>query len=264
MAVGVKTETVPVDRVDIAEENVRFEDEYEQDAELMKNIRRQGVLQDIVGRWEGDRFKVILGRRRFYALRDLGMKEIRVRVADLQGYEAVSASLSENIVKRDIDPVLRAKAIRRLVEMNPRGLAGVSRDLGIPKSSLSQWTKILELDPSLLEHVRRGNVTYTNALKIAQANVSPGEQQMTAELLDREGPDVLKELMRETGAEKRGAPRGLLTVRFNFSPKDPNEKTYYDLIQSEGTRLGVDPGAYAKGIVVDRLKAILRERAKSR
>ena len=62
----------------------------------------------------------------------------------------------------------------------------------------------------------------------------------------------------------RGVPRGLLTVRFNFSPKDPNEKRYYGLIHSEATRLGVDPGAYAKGIVVDRLKAILRERAKSR
>ena len=122
--------------MDIAEENVRYEDEVRDNPELQENIRSQGLLQDIIARRDGDRYKVIIGRDRFYALKALGEKEIPVRVTDIEGYQAIIASFSENVFKRELNTVLRAKALKKLVEMNPKGLTGVSRDMGISKPTL--------------------------------------------------------------------------------------------------------------------------------
>ena len=118
MAVELRDEVIPIEKAEIAEENVRFEDEVVVDRALQRNIRSQGLFHDVVGRWDGDRFKIIIGRNRFHALKALGAKEIKAKVTTLEGYEAIIASLSENVFKRELNMVLRVKALKKLVEMD--------------------------------------------------------------------------------------------------------------------------------------------------
>lgn len=255
--------TVPLDDVDIAEENIRFEGP-EPGTELRKNIEKVGLLQDVFPGYRGEdgRVKLVVGRSRFLVLKQLGHVDIKVRLSDgYKGYEGLKASFSENIVRNDMDPVTRALAVNRLVEAHPKGITALARDLGIPRSSLSEWVSILRLDPSLLELLRDGRIPFETGRKIAVASVPLDKQRMVAEMIQMHGASVslVRQLLRDVGAERRGAPPGLLTIRFNFNPGEAIEKRYYDLIQTEATRLGVEPGGYVKGIVQDHLKGILKE-----
>lgn len=255
---------VPVGEVDIAPENVRYEGDAEASPELMKNIGRMGLLQDIVGyRGDDGRVKVVIGRDRFHALKSLGRETVPVRIREeLKGYDGRKASFSENIARSDMDPVSRAMAVRELVESSDKSLRAVGRDVGIPVSSMSEWMSILELDPQILEQVRKGSISFHSARKLVLAGIAPEKQQMVAAKVAVHGGDVVKELLREIGAETRGAPAGLLTIRFNFNPKEDIEQRYYDIFRSEAVRLGVEPGAVMKGIAIDWAKTKLKEDAK--
>jgi len=72
------------------------------------------------------------------------------------------------VLRKDLDPISRAKALKKLVETNPRGITGVAKELGIPKSTLSEFLKVLELSPQLQEKVSKGVVPFRYALEVAR------------------------------------------------------------------------------------------------
>lgn len=262
MSTEVTIAMVPVDKVGVAPENVRVEGREEANPELERNIAKIGLLQDIVGYWKGERFLVVIGRDRFLSLKKLGRDTVPVKVRpELRGYEGRKASFSENIARSDMDPVSRAKSVQEMIEESSKSLSAVARDLGVSKGTLSEWRAILQLDPKLLEHVEAGRVSYRVAREIVRRGVSLDKQRLAAELLETPGYDV-KTLLKAAGIETRGAPAGLLTIRFNFNPQEDIEQKYYDIVQSEATRLGVDPGGLIKGVVIEWAKPKLREQLK--
>ncbi len=96
-----------------------------------------------------------------------------------------------------------------------------------------------------------------DALQITRKVPQP-QQPLIAEMVEKHGAGFLDEAMREAGVERRGAKKGTLAIRFTFTEE---EKKIHDFAVKKATSLGVKPGDYVKGIVLDALK---REMAKSR
>ncbi|NIN53639.1 MAG: ParB/RepB/Spo0J family partition protein [Nitrososphaeria archaeon] len=249
------SEEIPVELVDVAPENMNFGEESRENSELRQNIKRVGQLQNVVVREEDGRYLVLIGKERLKAAKEAGLKTIAAKVVDTKGYEAMLMSASENIHRKNVDPVVRAKHIKRMVEESGKSLRGVARDLKVPVSVLSEYLKILELDESLQRLISEGKLSYKVGVKIARAGNPPEEQKRLAEAIEHgESMDDLSKFFK---IERRGAPRGLHVLRFTWGD---DERQFEEHIRSEALRLGVKPGDYAKGM----LKEAIKERLKNK
>jgi len=261
----LKVEFIPVEKIYVSPLNVRAEDDFgdaEEDKALMSNVRRSDIKQLITVRPDGNgKYEVILGRRRFLAIKD-AVKEIPCIVRDdWDDREAVKASLIENlgVLRKDLDPITRAKALKKLLDMKPntRGaLSSLARELGLPKQTLSDFLKVLNLTPEMQEKVATGTVTFRDALKVART-LSEQEQKALAEEAER-GPEAFKSALERMleGKGKRGAPPGLLAVRVIFDPESMEERTYFERLSRYCESKGLKISEYVKNLLIEHIRSL--------
>lgn len=84
--------------------------------ELAESIRALGVLQPIVVRPDGDRFRIIAGHRRYEACKLIGLAQMPAIVREASEHEAVEQALIENVQREDINPIEEAQCYRRLMD----------------------------------------------------------------------------------------------------------------------------------------------------
>lgn len=216
----MKIENIPVEKLYVSNFNVRFGHEFgdEEDQELVKNVESLGILQPIVVRPNGDNYEVFIGRRRFLSVKRAGQSEINCVVTELNDEEALDASISENVFRKNVDPVTLGKWIKKRLEVGDISLSEYARKIGKPKSTLSEWVRMNDLTQDLQLEVQNGSVPFIYALKVARMNLTE-DQEIKLALESREnGFDAFKSSVDRiiAGKEKRGAPKGLQVVRINF------------------------------------------------
>lgn len=257
---NVRIETIPVKKMFVSDLNVRAEEEFgeaPEDEALRANVRKEGVKQPITVRSKGERYEVILGRRRFLSIKDR-VKEIPCVVRDeWDDREALKASLIENWpeFQKTLDPITRAEALNRLISMSTKDMQGVAREMKIPKSSMSEYLKVLELNPKMQEQVAAGVVPFRDAVAVARLKLGDELQDSLAEVVVSKGLEAFRnEVERLKFGRKRGAPPGLLVVRLVFDPRSREEKAYYETLVklSEGKQMNV--AEYCKSVLVEPLK----------
>lgn len=84
--------------------------------QLADSIKATGLLQPIAVRKRGETFQIISGERRWRAAQFAGLEEIPSVIKDVSDAELMMQSLIENVHRKDLEPVEKA-----------RGLAGVYR-----------------------------------------------------------------------------------------------------------------------------------------
>lgn len=90
-------------------------------SELADNIRKQGLLQPITVRLIGDgtpdqHYEIVCGERRYRACKKLDIFEMPVIIREMTDDEAFDAMITENLQRRDVDPIEEAVAFRLLQE----------------------------------------------------------------------------------------------------------------------------------------------------
>jgi ParB family chromosome partitioning protein len=120
-------------------------------ASLAESIRRQGVLQPLVVRpWEG-RFQLIAGERRLRAARKAGLREVPVVVRDASDRQMLALALIENVQRSDLGPIEKARGIRRLTEEFGLTQEEAGRELGMSRSAVANFQRLLELPVEVRE-----------------------------------------------------------------------------------------------------------------
>ena len=107
------TEMLPISKLVKDPMNMRFDDEPDEefDAAFIANIKEQGVLQDILVRpLPNGTDGVVIGWERATAAKKAGFTEIKGDRREMTDEEAVLASLSENLMRKDLSVLGRAKA----------------------------------------------------------------------------------------------------------------------------------------------------------
>lgn len=139
-------------------------------AELVESIRTRGVLQPpLVRESRGkERYTIVIGHRRVRAAREAGFVEITVCV--LPWVEAVDdfpLALIENLHRKDLNPIERAKGYQRLVDT---GLSTheISRLIGIAQTSVWDSLQLLGLPQSVQKSVSERTLGVTAAQSIAR------------------------------------------------------------------------------------------------
>lgn len=245
----VKIRNIPLKLIDIADENVRKDHPFGVDTrdQLIKDhLSKFELLQPVVVRFDNvsKRYKLLIGRRRFLSLSAKGSREIPAVVTELEGAEAEAASLFENLIRKDLSPLEKARMVKKLVDSTDSGITGVSRKYGLSKSTVSEWLSILTLAQPLQQAIESGEITLYEAIQIARKPKAIQEK-----LVNAVSDGKLQEVMIKTGV-KRGAPKGLLTVRLVFNPKKKFDKKLWDQLNAKATQNGLDVTDYVKNLLV--------------
>lgn len=131
--------------------------------ELMASISASGMLQPIMVRRSRAGYEIIAGHRRFEALRRLGLETIPGIVREMSDSGMLEMSLLENIQRKDLDSVEKARAFERLETEFSLTHAEIGRRLGMNRSTVSNYIRLLELPAEVLAHVSRGTLTMGHA-----------------------------------------------------------------------------------------------------
>lgn len=244
----MKIKNIPLNLIDIANENVRKNLSFGKDSEddlIKSHLSKFELLQPVVVRFDNQskRYKLLIGRRRYLALSNKGEKEIPAVISDLEGAEAEAASLFENLVRKDLSPLEKARMVKKLVDSTKSGITGVSIRYGLPKSTISEWLSILTLPEQLQEKIEKGEITSYEAIQIARKPKDIQEKLIASVKLD-----TLQEEMVKLGV-KRGAPRGLLTVRLVFNPSKKKDKQLWNMLEEQSKQNGLEITDYVKTIL---------------
>ena len=88
--------------------------------ELKKSIKNYGLIEPLVVRpINKDKYEVICGMRRYYALQDLGIKEIECSVKNIDDTKAIDLAFMENLQREDLTPIEEAKMFLTRLRMFP-------------------------------------------------------------------------------------------------------------------------------------------------
>jgi ParB family chromosome partitioning protein len=248
----LKVKNIPVELIDVAEENVRKDHPFGKDGsdQLMKeHLNKFDLLQPVVVRFDDEsrRYKLLIGRRRFFALSAKGAKEVPAVITELEGAEAEAASLFENLIRKDLSPLEKARMVKKLVDSTKGGITGVSTKYGLPKSTISEWLSILTLPDELQEQVSKGEITSYEAIRIAR------RPQIHDRLVAAAARSQLQEEMEAAGV-KRGAPKGLLTVRLVFDPRKKSDIRIWERLNEKAKQNGLEVTDYVRNVVAKHVR----------
>ncbi len=214
---------IPLDKIRISAHNVRAEEFFgdEEDKSFVENVGSYGVMSPIIVRPVGDMYDVYSGRRRFLAAKESGLTEIDCIVKEVPDDEALDISLIENIHRKNLDPVTIGRALKRRIDSTGIGQNIYARKLGISKSSMSEYLKMIDLSPDMQTEVQAGKVTFREALKVVRMKLPLEKERSLAKEAREGGSDSFKSSLERITAdqEKRGAPKGLLITRINWGFK---------------------------------------------
>ncbi len=199
--------TVKLSDIDVDPYQPRKTFETQSLEQLSRSILEHGVLQPIVLMPNGiGRYTIIAGERRFRAARMAGLTEIPAIVKDVSTQSAKEIALIENLQREDLDPVEVALGYKSLMESFNLTQDEISKKLSIPRSSIANSLRILNLPQAILQMVKENKISLGHAKVIL--SVTDEEKQM--------------ELARQT-AEKQLSVRQceLLAKQLQKAPKQP-------------------------------------------
>lgn len=125
--------------------------------ELAESIKNLGIVQPItVRKIENDKFQLIAGERRLRASNKIGLKTIPSFIKNSSDEEMLEIALVENIQRKDLDPIEIALSIKRLIDELSLTQEQLSRKLGKKRSTISNYVRLLKLDPIIQTGIRDG------------------------------------------------------------------------------------------------------------
>lgn len=175
--------------------------------ELAASIREQGLIQPIVVRKSGDGYQIVAGERRFRAYQQLGKETIPAVVREVDDRAMLEVALVENLQRKDLNPMEKAQAFKALIDRFRLTHEAVSTRLGLDRSTVTNFLRLLDLPEMIRDAVSRGTISMGHA-RCLVGLASPGEQLVLAKRIEREGMSVrkLEKLVQNLKAPARDVP----------------------------------------------------------
>jgi ParB family transcriptional regulator, chromosome partitioning protein len=166
--------------------------------ELTQSIRESGVLQPILARRVGQSLQIVAGERRWRAAKLAGLAQVPVVVRETTDQESAVFALVENLQREDLNPLEKARAFRSLQEQLGAKQEEVAQRVGLDRSTVANFMRLLDLAPAVQEHVSRGTLTMGHARALLGSK-DPEVQTRLADEAVRQSLSVraLEELVRQ-------------------------------------------------------------------
>jgi len=169
--------------------------------ELRDSILQHGLLQPVVVRRMSEgQYQLIAGERRWRAARLAGLQRIpamiKVGVSDA---EMLELALVENVQRRDLDPLERARGYKLMMEQLSLTQDAVAAKVGLKRSTVANHLRLLDLPAAGQEALAKGLIGMGHArallgLSDPRAQQAVLEETVRGELSVRETERRVREL----------------------------------------------------------------------
>jgi ParB family chromosome partitioning protein len=126
---------------------------------LARSIVSQGILQPLIIRKSGKRYQLIAGERRLRAAGKAGLKVVPVIVREADDQQMLALALVENIQRQDLGPIEKAEAFKRLSSEFGLTQEEMGEKVGMSRSSVANFQRLLELPEQVLDILRAGRLS---------------------------------------------------------------------------------------------------------
>lgn len=224
--------------------------------ELADSIRMYGILQPLVvtrreiiqenGAFSTE-YELIAGERRLRAAKLAGITQVPVIIRSGEETELMKLELAiiENLQREDLNPVDRAFAFKQLAEQFGLSHAQVATKVGRSREYVSNSIRLLALPETILDALRRNDLSDGHARTLLMLNDRPEEQDVVFReiLLKKLSVREVERISRKIATEK---------VRKNWQDTDPElieiEKQFTETF---GTRVQIQKTGFGGKLTID-------------
>lgn len=154
---------------------------------LATSLSRHGMLQPIVVRpLAAGRYELVAGERRWRAAQRAGWSEIPAAVRALTDAQAAELAIVENLQRQNLGPIELAHAIERLIADLALTHEEVAATLGVERSTVSNWLRLLDLDPEVQAQIGDGDGQLRTGHAKILAGLKPVEQKKWAQRIAKD------------------------------------------------------------------------------
>ena len=130
---------------------------------LADSIKTAGLMQPIMVRASDKGYEIIAGERRWRAASIAGLTHVPAIIKDLDDRTSAEWALIENLQREDLNPIDRAEAFDRLVIDYNATQQDIASQLGIDRSSVSNFLRLNDLEVTAKDAVRDGRLSMGHA-----------------------------------------------------------------------------------------------------
>lgn len=225
--------------------------EFDEEAmlELTQSIKQYGVIQPIVVRKTLQGFELVAGERRWRACRAAGLKVIPAVVREYTDAEMTEIALIENLQRENLNAIEEALAYRMLMEKFGLTQEEVARKIGRSRSMIANTVRLLNLHPTVQNHVSRGTLSMGQArpllaLENTDLQLKAAEMIIEEDLSARDAEELVRRLSTKPRQVKQQTTQ-------------PDEKEIF-VVEAEdklklilGTQVKIKPGKMKSKIEIE-------------
>jgi ParB family chromosome partitioning protein len=178
--------------------------------ELATSIKERGVLQPILVRRKEGVYEIIAGERRYRAAKMAGLQEVPAIIRDADDRECLELAMIENLQREDLNPIEVATVYQRFVEEFGYTHEGVAKKIGMERSSVSNYLRLLKLPGWIKSLMVEGKLTQGHGRVLVTLGDEQQQKKYVKKVLD-EGVSV-RELERARKTERVRKPSSFLQV----------------------------------------------------
>lgn len=143
---------VPVEQLYPNPNNPRKNFDQEELDKLTASVQQLGVLSPILVVADGEKYRIVAGERRYRAAKAAELDEVPVLIREITPEQEFEIMLTENIQRKDLDPIEEAQAFQTAVEQGWKQVELAER-LGISQAQVANRLRLLKLPESVQENI---------------------------------------------------------------------------------------------------------------
>lgn len=170
--------------------------------ELAESIRLHDIIQPLtVTQLPNGKYKLIAGERRWRAAKLAELKEVPVYIREVNDQQLLELALLENLQRENLNAIEIGLSYQRLMDECDMTHEQVATRMGMDRSTVSNYVRMLKLPPDIVVAVRKGTLSMGHAR--ALINVGEVEKQLfvyntitSKKLSVRQTEELVKQLYR--------------------------------------------------------------------
>ena len=177
----MQVKSIPIDQINPDPEQPRQEFSPEGIKNLTKSIAEVGLLQPIIVRPDdkGEGYCLVAGERRWRAAKKAGEEMIMATLLSGKDFNLRQLQLVENLQREDLNPLEKARSIDKYMSEEGLNKTRVSDRLGIPRTTITEWLNILEVEEKYQREVVDNFNTGSSPLTISHVSLARALVQKT-------------------------------------------------------------------------------------
>jgi ParB family chromosome partitioning protein len=138
--------------------------------ELAHSIRQHDIIQPLtVAMLPSGKYKLIAGERRWRAAKLAGIKDVPVYLRVVDDKQILELGLLENLQRENLNAIEIGLSYQRLIDECSMTQEEVATRMGMDRSTVSNYIRMLKLPPDIVVAVRNGSLSMGHARALINA-----------------------------------------------------------------------------------------------